>query len=256
MANEANTFRGSRKHVLDLMSSSKFRSTMDGLLLTIGAQISQPCHNQPYGCQSEAARKEVSIETFLASHDQWRIGERPLRTWWIKHGGKRSTWDLLCLLNWQNAAALLIVEAKAYRGELSRSGKRLENKASNKKRDNHESIEKCIKTANEGFSKVGHGEFGLSIARKYQLANRLSYVWKLANLGVPVILMYLGFTGDESFKKGYFQSRDDWRSVMTNYLDGVVPKDFVEQIHSPNGMARFSFLVRSLDIIEKSPQPS
>src|SRR5262249_19076598 len=57
----------------------------------------------------------------------------------------------------------------------------------------------------------------------YQLSNRIASVWKLADCGMPAVLLYLGFIGDEGMaSKGRpFGSADDWKNVMKSHLADV-----------------------------------
>ena len=53
-------------------------------------------------------------------------------------------------------------------------------------------------------------------ARNYQLANRLAFTWKLASLGLPTVLIYLGFYGDRGIGDAGapFESDDDWKDTF------------------------------------------
>ena len=50
-----------------------------------------------------------------------------------------------------------------------------------------------MKEANAGLRKLPTGQWALSTRHHYQLSNRFAWSWKLAMLGVPVVLLYLGF---------------------------------------------------------------
>ena len=57
----------------------------------------------------------------------------------------------------------------------------------------------------------------------YQLSNRIAYTWKLASLGIPTILLYLGFTNDPAWKakQDHFESKQQWNEALQNYFAQV-----------------------------------
>ena len=63
----------------------------------------------------------------------------------------------------------------------------------------------------------------------YQLANRLAFAWKLATLGFPVVLLYLGFTGDTGIEDvgPAFNNDADWNRAFAEYTNGIVPLDLL-----------------------------
>lgn len=68
------------------------------------------------------------------------------------------------------------------------------------------------------------GPWALSTRHHYQLSNRFAWSWKLAMLGVPVVLLYLGFLNarDMQDEGDMFQSENDWRDTLLAYCHGVV----------------------------------
>ena len=126
---------------------------------------------------------------------------RELENWWFQYrGGSGPTWDLVSQFvvgrGRHARLGVLLVEAKAHQAELEREsgGKRLERDASRNSRRNHGRIGKAIEEANVGLrSLTGDQEWGLSRDSCYQMANRFAWAWKLASLGMPVVLVYLGF---------------------------------------------------------------
>jgi hypothetical protein len=113
---------------------------------------------------------------------------------------------------------LILVEAKAHSDELKVSGKRPGNKK------NHEKIGAAIQQANEGLNAVLPG-WSLSRDSHYQLANRFPWSWKIASLGVPAVLVYLGFLrATEMRDKGEpFAGANAWESFVKEYSQGIVP---------------------------------
>lgn len=94
--------------------------------------------------------------------------------------------------------------------------------------------------------------FDLDVSRHYQLANRVAYAWKLADLGLPVVLLYLGFTGDTYFDADYIRDDAHWQRVIGGYMQGVVSQQFPERVHTLASGGSVQMLVRSLPVAEVS----
>ncbi len=119
--------------------------------------------------------------------------QRHLRDWWLSVVLPRANtpnWDVASTCRIEGKEGLLLVEAKAHQNELSRAGKGKKPSTENG-RKNHERIGSAIEQANAGLGSVTRGIWGLSRDHHYQLANRFAWSWKLAMLGVPVVLLYI-----------------------------------------------------------------
>jgi hypothetical protein len=57
----------------------------------------------------------------------------------------------------------------------------------------------------------------------YQLSNRFAWAWKVATLGVPVVLAYLGFLNAKEMGQP-FTSHEAWERCLLAYADGTVPR--------------------------------
>ena len=78
------------------------------------------------------------------------------------------------------------------------------------------------------------------------MSNRIAFAWKLASLGVPVILIYLGFWGDAgSANAGKpFYTEQEWRSAFGSHVARVFDESaFGKRIDC--GAAPFWLLVES-----------
>ena len=106
-------------------------------------------------------------------------------------------------------------------GLLTKRGKRKPTGSQNR-RKNHERIGSAIKEANAGLGSVTRGIWGLSRDHHYQLANRFAWSWKLAMLGVPVVLLYLGFLNADEMDGALFRTEDDWACALKDHARGVV----------------------------------
>ncbi len=118
---------------------------------------------------------------------------------------------------------------------------------------NHRRIGDAISQAKEALSpfcrriKISHDSY-------YQLSNRIAYTWKLASLGIPTVLLYLGFTNDpywSSKQRGEpFKSDEAWLKEIKRYFAQVkalplLGDDGVRMITLPNGTPMF-FITGSL----------
>ena len=179
---------------------------------------------------------------------------RELENWWFaKRGGASPTWDLAsqCAIGSGNRTkrGVLLVEAKAHRAELEREsgGKRTKPGASSASRENHERIGKAIEEANDGCRALTNvQEWGLSRDSCYQMANRFAWAWKLASLGTPVVLVYLGFLNatEMSDEGDPFLEHADWVDCVKTHAKGKVPEEAWDRLwETPDGTPFVSRIV-------------
>lgn len=147
--------------------------------------------------------------------------------WWLtpKRGGNTPNWDIVssCTLN-NGSKAVIIVEAKAHKSEFDKTGKKLKIGANDDSVANHMSIEKAISEANDGLNAAYQPKgFAINIKQCYQLSNRFAFAWKIASLGIPVVLIYLGFI--KATEMGdFFLDDEDWTKNLLNHCKGIIPK--------------------------------
>jgi hypothetical protein len=167
-----------------------------------------------------------------------RLGEAPqflafghreqLLGWWLSERQRANSpnWDLAATATIGSREGLILVEAKAHSGELSRSGCAATNMA------NAQRIPRAIQETNAELNGVLPG-WSLSAATRYQLANRFAWGWRIATLGVPVVLVYLGFLDAEEMTgpgREAFRSADGWEGSVRDYAHGIVPADAWERM--------------------------
>lgn len=244
--------RGSRKHVLDLLEGNDFRERLQRVFNGTAVRLAESPLPQPIGRGGSKEWAEYDIETYLSRRpiEGWS-SELP-QCWWIKGRGNRPKWDLLCHARVFDEPGLLLAEAKAHEGELGWPGKRLSPSAKLASKDNHARIAGCVKQANDALDKLCDGVFGLDMHSHYQLGNRIAYAWKLAHLGLHVVLLYLGFTDDQYFHADYIRDDAHWQRVMGGYFQGVIPQQFPEKVHTLSSGGSLQLLVRSLRVAEVS----
>ena len=151
-----------------------------------------------------------------------------LKNWWFeKPGGSGPSWDLASQCTVGSRTGILLVEAKAHTHELSREGKYLKPKATPGSRKNHERIGEAIEEANKGLKDLTRVQ-GWALSRDdcYQMANRFAWAWKLADIGVPVVLVYLAFLNalEMSDQGDPFCEPADWVACVKAHTKGKVPE--------------------------------
>jgi hypothetical protein len=235
--------RGSAKHILDLVEREDYTEVMNGLLAGGGASVASDDAHHPAGWED---RVEWAVHKFCEGyfHD-WFMEDR-LSGWWP--GASPPRWDLISTCTVDEQQGILLVEAKAHEGECEYEGKELDPWAPVGAKRNHQRISGCLQEATDGLSNACDGLFRLSTQSHYQLANRIAHLWKLADGGLPVVLLYLGFTGDTYFRHDYLVDNDHWQRVMGAYMQGVVPLGFPGRVVQPSGGGSAQMLIRSLDV--------
>ena len=248
-------FRGSRKHILDLVFAEKFKERMQNLIHTDCVVLDSASGPIPSGFDSPGeVDLDEFVRRFLGEPVALRLKDNLNRNWWAPYGGTRPKMDLICKASISGQTGLLFVEAKAHEGELDWGGKPLADDASQGTVLNHENIAAQIRSASVGLDRLCPG-FNLSIANHYQLANRLTYLWKLASVGIPVALLYLGFLGDDDlFSYDYLRDDAHWLRVMGGYVEGVVPQSFPERIWT-SGNTPLVMLIRSVECTKTVVEP-
>ena len=204
--------------------------------------VSPTVHWMPYGkpilttagqwdtAPADEARLDCD-DGFISSELQ-----RQLRDWWLARNGRANTpnWDLASTCHIDGKKGLLLVEAKAHAAELSPDGKPPPEPNSANSKANHRRIGEAIQQANAGLRRATGGSWNLSRDHHYQLSNRFAWTWKLAMLGVPTVLVYLGFLKAEEMS-GWFRTKGDWERQLRDHASDVVDTSGWEKQHVVNG---------------------
>lgn len=249
---ETMMYRGSRKHVLDWTGKPSFLHDLAELLEPVSIQVRADTRFMPQGYDST---DEARLETFgpkCIESDAWE----KLQVWWLKHtkGANTPNWDIAVYCTIEDRPGFILVEAKANSKELKKDGKPLYEPASQNSRENHEQIARAIEEACIGWQRFRH-PVSITGDSHYQLANRLAFTWKLAMLGFPVVLVYLGFTGDEGIRGvGIpFSDGHDWKRAFASHLKGIFPIELFER-RLDLGLTPVWLLSRSRPVTAMSPQ--
>lgn len=175
----------------------------------------------PRGFLNPAEAKLVPPEQLMASDHC-----NALADWWLaeSQGANRPNWDIASTAEIEGRRGLVLVEAKAHSTELSSGGKSAIG-ASEASRANDSRIRAAIRQASDSLGGDQAG-WHLSADAHYQLSNRFAWSWKIAALGMPVVLVYLGFLNAEDMAdQGIpFSSADQWEDVVWQHADQIVPR--------------------------------
>ena len=244
-------YRGSRKHILDWVESPKFVTQLREMLQPVAVNVPDQPAFVPigYGNPTEAQLHNAELP-FEVLHPV----QAQLRDWWLAYpiGAKTPNWDLVVECEVEGRPGLVLVEAKANQAELKTDGKTEPDDPDTRSGENHRRIRSAIAAAQLGLAEAG-AQTRIDVRSHYQLVNRIAFTWKLATLGIPTILVYLGFTGDTGiWDVGRpFSSHDEWRSVLLGHAAQVAP----ESLWDPRiglDQAPMWMLIRSLPVREAS----
>ena len=170
----------------------------------------------------EPDEAKLGDDSIFLSVDQ----RRKVTDWWlaVKEGANTPNWDIVSTCTVQGRNGLVLVEAKAHVTELSVDGKRDPKTANGEKNDCQ--IVKAVADADKKLNAVLPG-FSLSTNSHYQLCNRFAWACKIVSLGMPVILVYLGFLSAEDMAdRGQpFRTADEWSKALLGHGRGIVPDD-------------------------------
>jgi len=155
-----------------------------------------------------------------------------LRRWWLAVESKNTrtpNWDIAATCTVDGKAGIVLFEAKAHDQELIKEEtgrKSIESPVSGSARRNLLRIDWAIRDASAALSDETGLAWALSRDWNYQMSNRFAWAWKLADLGIPVVLVYLGFlNADEMSDLGKpLVDAADWEGVVKRHSRPLFPE--------------------------------
>lgn len=256
-------------------------SDLLGRLRTNQQRGSKPrCHWITHGTRAEVATRLTALVSpygEITERDHWmpdgfddlaeaqfhRVSKllpedqcRQIRNWWFRicRGGRQTSpsFDIASTCMVDGMPGLLLVEAKAHLGELTgeERGKPLRLTASDGEKTNHEHIAQAIGWANPIFGAATGLEWRLSRDNRYQMSNRFAMACKLTSIGLPIILVYLGFLNAKDMSRGNerpFDSSDQWRQAVLAHSSPILPPEVWNCRWTLHGRT-FVPLIRSAEI--------
>jgi len=246
---------GSRMHVLDWVESPDFHDSLCVMVAETGFAIPPDAAWQPKG------RGNHRESVLTGSEDPFLTPEQSaeIKRWWLIHsqGSKLPTWDLVVTCKDRNGTpGLILVEAKAHGSELPTAGKSVAKRklADEQARSdaNHQRIGEAIREASAALQEAVPG-IALSRDANYQFSNRIAFAWKLGTMGIPVVLVYLGYLNDTVINPlASLKSQKDWTNWFQTHTQSQYPISHVER-EIPTSHAPFWLLVRSMAARRMSP---
>ena len=180
----------------------------------------------------------VAGHASVTPHDRWapcgfiqpeeaKLGETPgfilnaekreaLTSWWLAIPGRANTpnWDIVSTCTVNNKPGLILVEAKAHEGEFAEDCCEASNP------QNMAQIGQALAEASNAWNQLTPG-FSFNANAHYQLSNRFAFAWKLAAMGIPVVLVYLGFLNAEEMGvrgRVLLANHEHWRNRVVEGL--------------------------------------
>lgn len=177
-----------------------------------------------------------------------------LKNWWLAPASVRAmtpNLDIASTCRIDGRKGLLLIEAKAHDQELEgeTAGRRLGDKASDDRRRSHAKIGRAIGSACRGLELATSLPWGISRDSHYQMSNRFAWAWKLTELGIPVVLIYLGFLkATEMSDRGRpFADDADWEQHVRRHSAKLFPGDVWGRSWTCHGQ-KFIPLIRARDV--------
>ncbi len=198
-------------------SAAQVAVRLTQLVAVPGIEVKSDSLIAPHGFLRPTEITLTEADGFLAENQR-----EALAAWWlqVRRGANTPNWDIAATAAVGGRPGLLLVEAKAREGELETAAKRSTRGKTNPL--NHERIGQAIKEANDRLNQIRPG-WGLSRDTHYQLSNRFAWSWKIASLGVPVVLVYLGFLNADEMPRP-FRSAAAWADRVREWSRVCVPE--------------------------------
>ena len=202
-------------------------------------------------CDTQEAQLDKTCKLLLKQDERDK-----LRDWWlaVPRNANTPNWDIASTCTVRGNKGLLLVEAKAHTQELNEAakGKGLSKQATANSRRNHVRIGAAIQEANIALADQTGLSWALSHECRYQMSNRFAWSWKLAELGYPVILVYLGFLKAEEMKTGIFGNHANWASRVKEHSNPLFPEKIWNNERKIHGQL-FVPLIRSRKMRHDAP---
>lgn len=179
-----------------------------------------------------------------------------LAAWWLPADqltDRTPNFDIAATCLVDGRPGRILVEAKAHDNELigASAGRKVTSgdpKEQQSRRDtSHNTIGAAIDEARVALTATTGLKIGISRDSCYQMSNRFAWAWKLANSGLPVVLVYLGFlNADDMAKDGRpFGTHDDWEQLVRAHSTAVVPDEIWNRKWNVSGQP-FIPIIRSI----------
>jgi hypothetical protein len=241
--------RGSkpRCHLMTHGASDEVAMKLTALIAPFG-NVSKNDSWMPVGFADVQEAELNKSPRLLSQADRYQLG-----TWWLpadRQSARTPNFDIASTCTIGDAPGLLLIEAKAHAEELRKEavGRIIQADSSDDRKASHGAIGKAIASAAEGLSLATNAPCRISRDTHYQMSNRFAWAWKLTQLGIPVILVYLGFLHANEMKdRGKpFDSDDEWKDIVRDHSASLFGADPWEKIWNCGGHPLVP-LIRSIE---------
>jgi hypothetical protein len=178
-----------------------------------------------------------------------------LSEWWLpadRQDAMTPNFDIASTCTIDGAPGLLLFEAKAHHTELMNeaAGRRLAEDDSIARKASHATIGAAIESARIGLEAATRLKWHISRDSHYQMSNRFAWSWKLTELGIPVVLVYLGFVkANDMSKPGEvpFADAGAWEALTRSQSAPLFPGEVWDRRWPVKGVPLIP-LIRSLEL--------
>ena len=237
------------------------------------------CHLLTHGSRQSVAARLTSLaepHASVAASDHWmpqgfeQIDEATLpeaaqllpeavrielKRWWLAAPNSTSrtpNWDVASTCMVEGKPGILLIEAKAHDQELIKEEtgrKSITPPVSADARRNLLRIDWAIRDANLAMASETGMPWALARDWNYQMSNRYAWAWKLADLGIPVVLVYLGLlNANEMSKHGKpIADATEWENLVRQHSRTLFPEGVWGQRLTFGGQPLIP-LIRSLEV--------
>lgn len=178
---------------------------------------------------------------------------KSLINWWlaVPRGARIPNWDITATCTVEGQPGLLLIEAKAHDEELNyeKAGKKRRPNETSGQIRNREQIHCCMQQSSAGFTNSTRMKWALSIEHHYQMSNRFAWAWKLTELGMPVILIYLGFLNaiEMSNRGAPLHNHRFWEELVLAHSAPLFPNQIWNRLWTLHGRP-FTPLIKSMEL--------
>jgi len=244
---DAKEFKGSRLRCLQLTSlNNDIVAEFLTELVKPHAQVVAESVWIPRGMLAPREAELGKAKEFLSDRQRTKA-----INWWLadpQPNTRIPNWDVVSNCTVKGRPGLVLVEAKSHLSELR------EGDSSKAKGENRKKIEDALAKADEKLNELISG-WKLDAHSHYQLSNRFAWAWNVASMGVPVVLVYLGFLNAREMitdARQVFHSAKDWEDRVRNYSNGVVPSSMWNGVVWVNEQTPLHALIRAAEVTVKA----
>lgn len=222
-----NARRGSkpRCHALTHGSPEDVAARLSSIVAPF-ASVSAKDRWMPQGFDQTDEATLPEAERLLPAEVRLELGR-----WWLTVATRTTrtpNWDIVSTCTIEGHPGILLIEAKAHDEELLKEEtgrKSIEPPVAASSRRNLLRIDWALRDASVALTDQTGLPWSLSRDWAYQMSNRFAWAWKLTELGIPVVLVYLGLlNAHEMSDRGKpLADATAWREAVMHHSSSLFP---------------------------------